>query len=520
MIKFKLPTEVLNQLATDLGPVIPSLATSDAIKGMYVHFDKDVITAAGYNGAVAVRLQRELDKDLDIEPFDVVLSHPKLISLLKKLSGLQTTIKYDPERETVDLLSGGSKYRLHTISSKEYPNTKEMVFLTKSVANVHAEEITRAYHATVGFVSKQETRPILQGVNHKLIGDALTLTATDSHILRTTSLVLDPNVDNLHLDESHTLPALFITQVHRLLNKREECSIRLRTSDRAVAYEWHVDETRTSYTVYGRIIDGGYPDTSRLAMIADGYKKVQLSKQTVLELLGRIQATSDAADHVTIAFNGSKAKMLTKGEFPTVENFSLETKYEGEEPFVATVNTAFLQTAFKSFAEDAIGVYVLHQERPIFFDSVEDRTEGLALVLPIRETNRSKIEWGPEDADDTDALDAVVDEAPAEPVVEEQPVAEAAPVVTPEIGEAHSELDTVFWDNAPDEGVDEDLDDSVTEIARFDANTDEEFIERMEMILDMRDAWLPDFGTEFYEEAILAMNKAISVVQAYKEGVA
>lgn len=515
MIKFKLATEVLTQLATDLGPVIPSLATSEAVKGMYVHFDKDVITAAGYNGAVAVRLQRDLDKELDIEPFDVVLSHPKLISLLKKLSGVQTTVKYDPERETIDLLSGGSKYRLHTMASKEYPNIKEMILLTSAVANVHAEEITRAYQATVGFVSKQETRPVLQGVNHKLEGDTLKLTATDSHILRTTSLVLDPNIDNLHLDESYTLPALFISQVHRLLNKREECSIRFRTSDRAVAYEWHVDELRTSYTVYGRVIDGGYPDTGRLAVIGDGYKKVQVSKHNVLELLGRIQATSDAADHVTLAFNGSQAKMLTKGEFPTVENFSLETPYEDDEPFIVTINTGYLQTAFKSFSEDAIALYVIQRERPIFFDSVDDRTEGLALVLPIRETARTKVEWGSEESDEPESIEAPVQEA----VKTENPVVEAVNAVTPAIGEAHADLYNQFSDNLPDEGTDEDFDDALSQIEAFDPNTDAEFVERMEMILDLRDTWLPDFGTEYYNDVISAMNKAISVVQSYKEGV-
>lgn len=513
MIKFKLPTEVLSQLATDLGPVIPSLSTSEAIKGMYVHFDKDVITAAGYNGAVAIRVQRELDKPLEIEPFDVVLSHPKLISLLKKLSGLQTTLKYDPERQTVDLVSGGSKYRLHTMGADQYPNIREMIVLTTSVATVHAEEITRAYQATAGFVKKDESRPVLQGVNHHIHGDTLELVATDSHILRKTSLCLDVNVDQLDMDVSYSLPSTFTTQVYRLLNKREECSIRFRTSDRAVAYEWHVEENRSSYTVYGRIIDGSYPDTGRLTVIGNDYTKVQVSKHTVLDLLSRIQATSDASEHVIMAFNGSKAKLLTKGEFPTLENFSLESPYEESKPFAAMFNTAFLQTAFKSFSEDAIALHVMNAGRPIFFESIEDRTEGLGLVLPIRSTDSLSIDWGPEEevsSEVTDVLEPVAEPA-AEPVTQSESV-----VVTPEIGEAHAGLDRVFNDNLPDESEDEDIEADFHQIHSFDASTDEEFIERMELILGLSDYWMPDFGTEYYDDALKASNQAREVIASRK----
>lgn len=508
MIKFKLPTEILTQLATDLGPVIPSLATTEAIKGMYVHFDKDVITAAAFNGAVAVNVKRELDAELAIEPFAVVLTHPKLISLLKKLNGAQTTLKYDPERQVVDVLSGGSKYRLHTIPEREYPDIRSMIVRTNAVANVHAEEVTRAYQSTVGFTSKSDARPILQGVNHKLKEDSLQLVATDSHILRETSLYLDANVDNLNLDVSYSLPSAFISQVHRLLNKREECSVRMRTSDSGVAYEWHVDELRTSYAVYGRVIDGSFPDTARLIVMGNDYKRIQLSKQTILELLGRTLATSDAAEHVTLAFKGSKAQMLTTGEFPSIENFSLETPYEGDE-FIGTFNTAFLQTAFKSFTEDAVAIHVAGSLRPMFLNSIEDRTEGLALVLPIRSTAKVNVQWGPEEE--------IVSEADAEELAfaPEETLAEAA-AISPSIGEAHADLNNVYTDNLPDLGADEELDASISEIEKIDASTDEEFVIRMEKILDIREGWMPDFGTDGYEDVIFAINRARDVVEEYK----
>ncbi|MBA4293811.1 hypothetical protein C0431_12685 [bacterium] len=516
MIKFKLPTEILTQLAHDLGPVVPTLTAQEILKGIYVHFDKDVVTAVAFNGTVAIRIQRELDEPLNVTPFDVVLSHPKLVSLLKKLNDTYTTLKYDTEREVIDVLSAGSKYRVSALNASDYPSFRQMIVLTSTVAEIHAEEITRAYHSTAGFTMKEESRPVLQGVNHMFSFDTLKLIATDSRILRETSLPLDADasqISTLDAGLSMSLPIVFTNQVHRLLSKREDCSIKFRVGSNAAAYEWDVDAVRTSYTIYTRVIDGAYPDTARLTAIGDGYKRVQVSKQTILELLSRIQATSDASDHVVLAFKGTKGKLLTKGQFPSVESFSLESGYSSDEQFLASFNTNFLQTAVKSFSEDAIGIHVMNKDRPIFFESIEDRTEGLGLVLPIRLNETINIEWGDEPDVALEEEPLVFEPSSGERIAEPEASNQG---VTPSIGEAHAALDAQFSNLLPDEGVDQDIDDAISVIDSLDPGTDEEFIFRMEKILDLEDVWMPDFGTDYHTDARIAANNARETINAFR----
>lgn len=505
MIKFKLPTEMLQQFAQDLGRTIPSLTTVEALKGMYIHFDKDVITATAFNGAVAVRLERELDQPLAIEPFDVVLSHPKLVTLLKKLNGVMTTLKYDEERATVELLSGGSKYRLQSIPPSEYPNISDMIGRMKSVGTLLAEDLTVVYTSTSGFTAKAETRPVLQGINHSFLGNGvIDVHATDSHTLRKIDLQIDDE-GNTPDQTSYVVPVLFTTEMSRLLSKREDCSVRMRLSDRAIAYDWLVEDTRTTYTVYGRVIDGAYPDIARLTHIATDVH-VQMSKSTVLELLGRIQSTSVEAEHVIIAFKGSKAKMLTRGQFPTVESFSLEMPYEADEPFVATFATQYLQTGVRSFVEDALRFHVGGPTSPLFITSIDDENEGIALVLPLRTTGSVDIDWGP---------DEVVDNTVVEAFAEQETVVEHS-----SLRQAYSDLISVFEDNRPDEDLDEDeaadLSVAMHNIDSANPTDDEGYANVIGEIISISDAWMPDFGTEYFDEALISLNTATDAYTAYK----
>ncbi|MGF0347696.1 hypothetical protein ACQR3P_29065 [Rhodococcus sp. IEGM1300] len=532
MIKFKLPTELLVQFATDLGPTIPSLTSSEILKGMYINFEKDVITAIAFNGAVAVRLERDLDKPLEIEPFDIVLTHPKLVSLLKKLSGVTTTFKYDPERESVDLLSGGSKYRLQAMDASEYPNVNEIIGRMGTVGTLLAEDVTSAYSATTGFNMKEETRPILQGINHEFLGGyAFSIHATDSRILRKVSVNMSDVLDAPDIGKSYSLPALFTSQMYKLLNKREDCTVRFRVSDRAAAYDWEVMETRTTYTVFGRTFDGAYPNIHALSNVPENAMNLHMSKSTVLDLLSRIQSTSDAAEHVVLAFNGSKGKMLTRGQFPSIENFSLESPFPSDEPFLMTISTTYLQTAVRSFVEDNLMFQFTDAERPLFIHSIDDDAEGMALVLPIR-TSAIEIDWeGEGDVIDLDDVPqaAVKEEAPApieQPVVEEStPVVEEVSFPKPQpavsgLAMAYNELFTKFDNHFPDD-VSEDDEDGLSvdlhEIEAIDPKTDAEYADKMNLILGITDAWIPDSDSEYYDDAVTAINGAYSALNAYRE---
>lgn len=509
MIKFKLPTEMLHQFAQDLGRTIPSLTTVEILKGMYIHFDKDVITAVAFNGAVAVRLERELDQPLAIEPFDIVLSHPKLVSLLKKLNGATTSFKYDPERESIELLSGGSKYRLQAIPSKEYPDVADMIGRMKSAGTLLAEDISVVYSSTTGFVSKSETRPILQGVHHSFVGNGvIDVHSTDSHILRKINLQIED--DGVTPEStSYAAPALFTNEMSRLLSKREDCTVRMRLSDRAIAYDWTVEETRTTYTVYGRVIDGAFPSVERLTHITTDVK-VQMSKATILEMLSRIQSTSDEGEHAVLAFKGSKAKLLTRGQFPTVESFSLDSPYQADEPFIATFSTQYLQTAVRSFVEDSLWFHLGGPQNPLFITSIDDDGEGMALALPLRTSDQINIDWGPEEVVEDNEIDAFNLEA----VIAEEPPA-------PRLAAVYKDLYDAFDDNRPDADLEGDeyvdLNLTIHNIDSAQPTEDEGYAAAISEILSINDEWMPDFGTEYHSQALLALNNASNTLAQYNK---
>ena len=429
-VSVKIPTLYLTQLVSKIARLLPKQTANDLLKGIHLQVTEDAITASVYNGLIAVRVTKDMESPLKLSmPIDVVLMHPRISSVFSQLKGAETTLKYDIARQSIEFKSNKSKYKVGALNSESYPNLDDIIDAAPRIGTLTAELIKASYIHIPKFVSQEAARPTLQGVLHNVQADGkIILTATDAHTLRTRSI---PYFSEIQEDTSLVVPGSVLMEVSGLIGKIDDEKVYLHANQKAVAYHWEDEEQSLSYALHSSLIDGNYPDTSRLSINESGPEsKVRFVRSEVEQAIKRVLVgtvgESSSNNSIYFAVKGRQARVFTVGEFPAVEDFATESNFDEE--FVSAYNAQYLLKALQTFRSDEIVLSLTATMRPIFFED-PSQIEGVALTLPIRMNENVTVDW-PEvvESFEFEAQPAVADPTPTPAVQSPTPEVVSAPV--------------------------------------------------------------------------------------------
>lgn len=391
-VSVKIPTLYLTQLVSKIVRQLPKQTSIDLLKGIHFEITSDSITATSYNGVMATRITKDLESPLKLErPLTMVLMHPSIGRVFNQLSGSMTTFKYDQVKKTVQLTSDKSKYKLAAVDADDFPNVEDIITRVPRTGTLTAEFLKQSYSQLPKFTSASESRPVLQGVQHSIKADgSIVLTSTDSFSLRTKRI---PFYSEVEEDSAAVVPVAILTELSNLLNKIEEEKVYLHTSAKGIAFHWEDQENHLSFQLYSSLIDGNYPDTTKLVERDDASPRVRFVRASLEQAIKRVlvgTAGQDSNNQIHFGVKGRQARVFTKGEFPAIEDLITESPYDGE--IVFTFNPQFLLKNLQSFRSDEVLLTFTSNLRPVF---VEDSgmTDGLSLLLPIRTTENVTVEW-------------------------------------------------------------------------------------------------------------------------------
>ena len=107
---------------------------------------------------------------------------------------------------------------------------------------------------TVFAVSTSETRPILTGVNWKVENDELTCIATDSHRLAMRKAKIENQINGIY---NVVIPGKSLNELSKILDDSNEL-IEIVITENQVLFK------AKNLLFFSRLLEGNYPDTSRL----------------------------------------------------------------------------------------------------------------------------------------------------------------------------------------------------------------------------------------------------------------
>lgn len=284
--------------------------------------------------------------------------------------------KIDSEFVTFDIIDGSltkitgdnSEFNLNGIKSIDYPK----IDLNKTGENfkINSVLLKNVIDQTIFATSDKEARPTLTGVNFKSSVDTIECTATDSYRLAKKYIDVEDNlVFNI------TIPGKSLNEISKIIEKDEVIDIYI--TDRKILF------VLDNVFIQTRLIDGTFPDTSRLIPTSYDYELNADSRELLSAIDRASLLTSESANIVKLTMDKENVTISSSSqEIGSVEEHLTSAIYEGE-PLSISFSAKYLTDAIRAIGSNKITIFFTGQMKPFVVKNKSDLSI-IQLVLPVR----------------------------------------------------------------------------------------------------------------------------------------
>lgn len=307
------------------------------------------------------------------EAGNIVLPAKFITDMIKKLPATTVTLHVQAHLLT-SITSGAVEYQLHGLSADEFPNLPHVdEELTFFASNMLLKNLIRQ----VSFAaSTSESRPILTGIQWNLHNQALTFIGTDSHRLAKSSITVQ-NESDVHT-QSVVVPVRSLNELNKILEEKEE-RVEILISGSHLLF-------RTKNVLfYSRLIEGNYPETSRI--IPQSFKtKMTVGTKQLHDALERaslvvVKDRNNVVKLTTLANNEIEIHSFSP-EIGKLSEILPLVQYEGEELKIS-FNAKFMIDALKVIESETVELSFNGATSPFLIRPLGD-DKTLHLIVPVR----------------------------------------------------------------------------------------------------------------------------------------
>ncbi|MGG1572799.1 DNA polymerase III subunit beta [Fictibacillus sp. NRS-1165] len=378
-MRFQINRSQLIEGVQDVMKAVSSRTTIPILTGikMVVHSEGMTLTGSDSDISIERLIPMEENGEVNLEvqtPGSIVLQARYFSEIVKKLPNDTVEIEVGERFET-KLRSGASEFSLVGLDPEEYPRLPQIE--EQNVFSIQGDLLRQIIRQTVFAVSTSETRPILTGVNIKLEDGVLTCVATDSHRLAQRTAKIESNTEELSF-RNVVIPGKSLNELSKIVEESSEL-VQIVVTDNQVLF-------KTKNTLFfSRLLDGNYPDTSKL-LPSESKTTLGLSTKEFLQAIDRasLLAREGRNNVVKLATLDNQTVEISSNspEIGKVYENVITESMEGEELKIS-FNAKYMIDALKAMDCTEIKVLFTGAMRPFLITPVENETVK-QLILPVR----------------------------------------------------------------------------------------------------------------------------------------
>ncbi|WP_028393951.1 DNA polymerase III subunit beta [Bacillus cihuensis] len=368
-MKFQLVSEKVQEVYKKIEKLLNARSVIPILSGVLVQVRQDCIVFTASDGTESV-IHRVLSSE---EDGVVVISEGKAVftkealAVSKKIKGLMT---FETTENNVVVSQDKTKLEFPVLDGEEFPKIEFEPTLTPIVFT--GKEFLDIVHQTIFAVSQSETRPILTGVNFQFGKDGNTFVATDSHRLAQIELGAAP------IDVTLTVPAKTLDNAVKTFDFSNDVMV-LATPNK-IAFG------NGNTMLSTRLLEGNYPDTSRLIPKADFETELTVNKKEFFEALDLLTEISKQKTNVVqISINGLFVEFsATNGTSKGKKEIAF-TNLEGNDNFSLSFSGEFVKNALKAIDSEEVKLSFAGPMKPFLIRPADTEESSIVqLILPVR----------------------------------------------------------------------------------------------------------------------------------------
>ncbi|MCZ8533766.1 DNA polymerase III subunit beta [Psychrobacillus psychrodurans] len=349
-------------------PILTGLKLEVTNKGLYITGSDSDITIQTF-----IPVEKNGEQVISItEPGSIVLQARVFNEIVRKLPTNDVEIEVTNQFQT-HIRSGKSEFNLIGLDASEYPLLPEIE--EERQFFIPSDLLKSIIKETVFAVSTSESRPVLTGVNWQVKEGELHCVATDSHRLakRKTGIKDLPNEEY-----SIVIPGKSLNELNKIL---EETS-----SEVAIVMTQQQILFKTGDVLfYSRLLEGNYPDTSRL-IPSESKTTILVNSKSLLQAIDRASLLAREERNNVVRFstlgNGLIEISSNSPEIGNVEEQIQAEEIDGEELKIS-FSAKYMMDALKAIDGQDVKILFTGAMRPFILKSVHDDSI-LQLILPVR----------------------------------------------------------------------------------------------------------------------------------------
>lgn len=250
------------------------------------------LTATDLDMTVTTRAGAEIS-----EGGGITLPAKRFAEIVRELG--DADIEVEVEGEEIHIRCGRSKFRIVGIPREEFPTLPESD--PASAFTVDAKVLARMVDKVSFCVSKDETRPSLNGAFWEFAADGMGMTATDGHRLATFQT---KGEFKALAGKNMIVPPKALSHAVRIMSGDGEGAVKVSIQENHVAF--FVGST----TINSRLLEGPFPNY-RQVIPKDNDKELVLDREELASAVRRVAVLADALTHqVRMKLSKSKVELV------------------------------------------------------------------------------------------------------------------------------------------------------------------------------------------------------------------
>ncbi|MCY7302311.1 MAG: DNA polymerase III subunit beta [Thermoleophilia bacterium] len=353
--------QLVATLAT-VSRVVSSRGSVQVLSGVLLRPDGDRLELAATDMELSLRTTLAAQVEGDSA---VVVPGKLLVDLARLLPDPEVTIEYRPEEGVARISSGSYSSKLNVFAAEDFPR---LPVIEPSRHTIATPSLLETVERVARSASKDESRPVLTGIQVRFEGKKLFMAATDSYRLSFKETELETEGPELEA----IIPARALAELSRIAAGTE--TVELGVNENTVVFG-----TGDTWLTTRRI-DGQFPDVSRL--LPESFEiEVDLPRAELRDVVRRAAVMALRNAPLRLRFAEGELTISAQSQDVGETRESLPAAYTGE-PLEIGFNAEFLAEGVESVRGDTVRMKLINPLRAGLITSADD--SFWYLIMPIR----------------------------------------------------------------------------------------------------------------------------------------
>lgn len=371
--------EILLENLNTISRGLPSRSPMPILTGIKLYATDTDLFMTSSNSDISVEVDIQDSSLIINQPGQTVVPGRFFIDIIRKINSKKVNLYLSDDKILVIKADRG-EYKLHIMDPVDYPKIDFVVL--ENPLTIESEILKNLIKNTVFATATSEKKPILTGVNLKNIGGKLIATATDSFRLSQKVVSINPEYKDFNI----TVPNKSLDELLKALDQyQEKVTLYFGSNKLLVSFK--------NVSFQTRLLDGNYPDTSRL-IPAEFPIVLKFNKDELVDAVERVSLLSprDKEKDKEITYSIIKLSIkkdriieisTTNASVGDAKEELIPTAIDSANPITIGFSSRYLIEALRSFMSTEISLNLSGEIRPFIIRGDKD-SNLTQLILPVR----------------------------------------------------------------------------------------------------------------------------------------